>query len=394
MSTEETPCSSSLDNQLRAALQDRREHALLRSLRPLPPDLLDLASNDYLGLSRHPLVIEAAQNAAAQFGTGARASRLVSGQTPIHQQLEAELATFKGCEAALVFSSGYAANLSVISSLARCSDVLFCDKRNHASLVDACRLATANGAVVRYYHSPEKLRALLVSTQQSDVRRIIVSDAVYSMDGDIVDLPQLLQLAEEFDATIILDDAHGLGTLGESGQGTTQHFSIKSARLIQVGTLSKALGSQGGFVAGSRVLIDWLINAARPFIYSTGLAPSSCAAALCALRILRDEPQRVANLRSNAQRLFDGLREMGIDVRFHGTPILPVIIGNSEEALRWSKSLLNSGIWCPAIRPPTVPVDASRLRLTASATLGEKDVQNIVQTFAHLQNELRRPSTE
>jgi 7-keto-8-aminopelargonate synthetase-like enzyme len=208
------------------------------------------------------------------------------------------------------------------------------------------------------------------------------------MDGDIVDLPQLLALADEFDATIILDDAHGLGTLGECGRGAIEHFEVSEARrVIHVGTLSKSLASQGGFVAGSQVLINWLVNAARPFIYSTGLAPAACAAALAALRVLRAEPQRVFHLHKVALALVDGLRHCGLDVGHHGTPILPVILGDAHAAMERSAMLLENGVWCPAIRPPTVPIGTSRLRVTASAALGNAEIERALRVFALINNE-------
>ena len=388
MSTQEASSASPLDDQLHAALCEREAQTLHRSLRILPSHILDLASNDYLGLSRHPRVIEAAQLAIARWGSGARASRLVSGHTPLHQELEDEIAAFKGCEAALTFSSGYAANLSVITALARSGDLLLCDKRNHASLIDACRLAGANGATVRYYSSWEKLRSLLHTSSTRRARRLIVSDAVYSMDGDIVDLPQLLECAHEFDATIILDDAHGLGTVGASGRGVVEHFGITdTSRVVHVGTLSKALGSQGGFAAGSRTLVEWLVNVARPFIYSTGIAPAACGAALAALRMLRAEPQRVHRLHEIGQALACGLIGVGLRVQHHGTPILSAVVGDAEQAVRWSASLQQRGVWCPAIRPPTVPVGTSRLRITASAQLIDADVERALKVFAQAQNE-------
>lgn len=399
MNTREAPSTSPLDDELRAALHERDVQNLQRRLRSLPADVLDLASNDYLGLSRHPLVIEAAQDALAKWGSGARASRLVSGHTSLHQELEADLAAFKGCEAALVFSSGYAANISTVTTLARVGDFVFCDKRNHASLIDACRLAGANGAQVRYYGSTDRLRALLQQSSTRDAgtanpRRLLISDAVYSMDGDIVDLPHLLALACEFDATIILDDAHGLGTLGPSGCGAVEHFGLSDTRrVVHVGTLSKSLASQGGFVAGSQVLVDWLVNAARPFIYSTGLAPAACAAALAALRVLRTEPQRVACLREVALALVEGLRNSGFDVRHHGTPILPVIMGEPQAALQCSAMLLENGVWCPAIRPPTVPAGSSRLRVTALAALTKAEIDRTLQVFAHVHNEYSSKGT-
>ncbi|HVF85537.1 MAG TPA: 8-amino-7-oxononanoate synthase, partial [Abditibacteriaceae bacterium] len=289
---------SSFDAQLQAELQQREHNYLRRHLRVLPHRVLDLASNDYLGLSQHPRVVQAACDAAQQFGVGARASRLVSGNLEIHGQVETQIARFKGSESALLFSSGYAANVAVVSALSRSGATVLCDKRNHASLIDACRLAQVNGARVRYYGSLEKLRLLLESSTRlrSEARCLIVSDGVFSMDGDLCDLPQLFALCREFDAILVLDDAHGTGTLGATGRGTIEHFELDKSTidLVEIGTLSKALGAQGGFVCGCQNLIDYLTNVARPFIYSTGLSPMLCGAALEALRVLDSEPQLLA----------------------------------------------------------------------------------------------------
>jgi 8-amino-7-oxononanoate synthase len=370
----------------------------------VPEGVIDLASNDYLGLARHPAVVSAACDAVHSHGVGARASRLVSGHTALHAQLESELAAFKDCEAALVFPSGYHANLSVIASLARADDMLLCDKRNHASLIDACRLAQASGATVRYYSSLGKLQTLLQarSARDSEFRSFIVSDAVYSMDGDVADLPKLLELAEQFEATIILDDAHGTGTLGLTGRGAVEHLGLHQERnttsnagssspphpaIIQIGTLSKALGSQGGFVVGSRTLIDWLVNMARPFIYTTALNPASCAAATAALEIIRHEPHRIARLRETTRRLAAGLKELGFDARLQPSPIIPVLAGDAARAVAWSDALLRHGVWCPAIRPPTVPAGSSRLRVTVSAALEDQHIVHVLEAFAQVRRE-------
>ncbi len=380
---------SSFDEQLQAELQQRAENHLRRSLRSLPHRVLDLASNDYLGLAKHPRVIEAAIEAAQQFGAGARASRLVSGNLSIHQQLESELARFKGCESALLFSSGYAANLAVISSLARVNDTILCDKRNHASLIDACHLAQTNGARVRYFGSMKKLRLLLESsTRTADNRCLIVSDGVFSMDGDLCDLPQLFALCREFDAVLILDDAHGTGTLGTNGCGTIEHFELDQSEisLVEIGTLSKALGAQGGFVCGSQLLIDYLTNAARPFIYSTGLSPMLCGAASAALRVLENEPQLLTRLRHATTHLAFGLRQLGFEARAHPSPIISVVVGEAQDAVQLSEKLLELGVWCPAIRPPTVPKGTSRLRVTASAALTDDDILRALNAFAQVRS--------
>lgn len=374
-----------LDDQLQSALARRDQCHLRRALRLLPAGTLDLAANDYLGLAQHPEVMAAACEATRLYGAGARASRLVSGHNALHAELEAALAAFKGCEAALVFPSGYHANLALVPSLAGAEDVILCDKRNHASLIDATRLAAKQNTPVRFYDSLAKLQSLLERHRPAR-QRFIVTDAVFSMDGDVVDLPQLLALAREHDAYVILDDAHGTGTLGAMGRGALEHYGLKRgedlARVMQMGTLSKAFGAQGGFVVGSQVLIDWLVNTARAFIYTTGLNPAACGAALAALQIIQREPQRIQRLRGLTQRLATGLQTLGYAAQHHPSPIIPVVLGEAERALRLSEHLLRHGIWCPAIRPPTVPVGSSRLRVTASIALSESDVESVLGAFA------------
>ena len=372
----------SLNDQLRAELQSREATGLRRALKIIPPDVIDLASNDYLGLSQHPAVVSAACEAARTYGTGARASRLV-GSALLHEQLEAAIARFKGCSAALVLPSGYQVNLAVIAALASAETMVFCDKRNHASLIDGCRFARAGGANVRFYHSLGKLRAMLDKSASAS-RRLIITDAVFSMDGDLADLPQLAEMAETFDAVLILDDAHGTGVLGDNGHGTAEHYGLsgQSDHLIHLGTLSKAIGAQGGFVAGSREFIDWLINAARPFIYSTGLNPASCGAALAAFEILGREPERLSRLREVTERLANGLQDLGFDARRQPSPIIPAMVGEVKQAVALSEALLVQGVWCPAIRPPTVPPGTSRLRVTASATLTDANIERALAAFA------------
>ena len=391
-------------DELRADLDARAADSLRRELRRVPENALDLASNDYLGLAHDARVIEAAQDAAAQFGTGARASRLVSGHYDLIQQLELELARFKNCEAALVFSSGYAANLGVITALANENSALFCHKRNHASLFDACELAQTRGkAKARFWQSNEKLRSLLASSHAA--RKLIICDGVFSMDGDLCDLPAIVDLAEEFDALILLDDAHGTGTLGETGRGTAEHYGIAAElappfkrapgdyfdckeaqaplphrRIITLGTLSKSLGSQGGFVCGPRVLIDYLVGAARSFVYSTGLNPPAAGAALAALRIIEAEPNLVRRCRENAEFLAREIGALGYDVTPQSSPITPVYAGDSAAALQLSEQLLQKNLWCRAIRPPTVK--RARLRLTSRASWSDDDLARIVAGFA------------
>lgn len=370
--------------------QGLKDNNLARSLKTVPPGTLDLSSNDYLGLARHPRVAEAACRAARQFGSGARASRLVGGHLPEHTALEAELASWKGCEAALVFSSGYAANLGLLGSLAHSGARFLCHKRNHASLVDGCRLAQSLGAQVRYFEDWTKLTRLLATPYPGQT--FIVVDGVFSMDGDVFDLRCGLELARQHDAMIVLDDAHGTGTLGPTGKGLSQHCGLSSEetqdRLITVGTLSKALGSQGGFVAGRRLLVDFLVGNARSFVFSTGLNPPAAAAAQEALAVLQEEPARVQRLQENAARLFQLLTEAGCQLacRQPLTPIISILLGDAGLALACSARLREAGVWCPAIRPPTVAAGTSRVRLTVCSEWQEaewKVIRSILPLLAN-----------
>jgi 8-amino-7-oxononanoate synthase len=329
--------------------------------------LINFSSNDYLDLASHPLVIASATEALAQYGASARASRLVAGTFPIHEELEAELAAFKGTESALVFSSGYLGSMGVIQALSRRADgsavPIFFDRLAHASIVDG---ALSSGRSWRTFEHNDRdaLERLLGHIPQSlSPRAIVVTEGVFSMDGDVAPLPDLFELCETHDALLVVDDAHGTGTMGPQGCGTISHFGLSDSRIVQLGTLSKALGSQGGFVAGARVLIELLINRARTFIFETALAPSCAAAALQALRIVRDESERVAQLQANARLLRE---KLGIAPSC--TPIIPVILGSESAALHASSLVQAQGFLVPAIRPPTVPRGTSRIRITVSCS--------------------------
>ena len=364
---------------LEAALRERENSHLRRELGQIPAGVFDLASNDYLGFSRHPRVVLAAQNAVARFGAGARASRLVSGNYALLETLENRLARLKNAEAALVFSSGFAANLGVLEAICDAKTAVFCHKRNHASLLDGCETAARRGAKIRYFADESKLENLLANSDSP--RKIVVCDGVFSMDGDVLELPKTLELCERFDAILLLDDAHGTGTLGQNGGGICEHFGVKSGRIVHVGTLSKALGSQGGFVAGPRVLVDFLVNNARPFVYSTGLCPAAAGAALESLNLLESSPQILEKLRENTRFLAENLREKGFDARWQPTPILPVILRDEKAALEKSARLLRRGFWCRAIRYPTVARGAARLRIGVCASWSREELEAIVAAF-------------
>ena len=347
-------------------------------------DVVLLGSNNYLGLSTHPKVIAAAVEATQAFGTGASGSRLISGNSELYTTLEANLAEAKGTEVALVFSSGYAANTSVIPMLAGEGDLILSDAFNHASIIDGCRLSRATRQVYRHC-DVEHLRALL-SESTGFRRRLIVTDGVFSMDGDIAPLPDICDLAAKHDAMMLVDDAHGFGVLGEDGSGSVAHFGLEGKGIVQMGTLSKSVGALGGYIAGTRPLIELLINRARGFIFTTGLPPPTLAAANAALDIIRSTPELRQYLFSHAKYLKTALIDLGYTLLQSETQILPVILGNPQRATRIAEALFTEGVFAPAIRPPAVPPGTSRLRLTAMATHTEAEIQKAIDAFAKITN--------
>ena len=347
-------------------------------------DVVLLGSNNYLGLSTHPKVIAAAVEATQAFGTGASGSRLISGNSELYTTLEANLAKAKGTEVALVFSSGYAANTSVIPMLAGEGDLILSDAFNHASIIDGCRLSRATRQVYRHC-DVEHLRALL-SESTGFRRRLIVTDGVFSMDGDIAPLPDICDLAAKHDAMMLVDDAHGFGVLGEDGSGSVVHFGLEGKGIVQMGTLSKSVGALGGYIAGTRPLIELLINRARGFIFTTGLPPPTLAAANAALDIIRSTPELRQCLFSHAKYLKTALIDLGYTLLQSETQILPVILGNPQRATRIAEALFTEGVFAPAIRPPAVPPGTSRLRLTAMATHTEAEIQKAIDAFAKITN--------
>lgn len=345
-------------------------------------DVVLLGSNNYLGLSTHPEVITAAVEATQTFGTGASGSRLISGNSELYTTLESNLAKTKGTEAALVFSSGYAANTSVIPVLAGEGDLILSDALNHASIIDGCRLSRASKKI--YQHCDvEHLRTLL-SESTAFRRRLIVTDGVFSMDGDIAPLPHICDLAAQYDAMLLVDDAHGFGVFGKDGSGTVSHFGLEGKEIIQMGTLSKAVGALGGYIAGNRTLIELLINRARGFIFTTGLPPATLAAANAALNVIRSSPELRQNLFSHAKRLKTALIDLGYTLLPSETQILPLVLGNPQRAISLAEALLTKGVFAPAIRPPAVPTGTSRLRLTVMATHTEVEIEQAIEAFATL----------
>ncbi len=343
-------------------------------------DVVLLGSNNYLGLSTHPQVIATAVEATRTFGTGASGSRLISGNSELYTTLETNLAKTKHTEAALVFSSGYAANTSIIPVLADEDDLILSDALNHASIIDGCRLSRATKKVYRHC-DVEHLKTLL-SESTAFQRRLIVTDGVFSMDGDIAPLRDIYEVATHYNAMLLVDDAHGFGVLGKDGSGTVTHFGLEGTDIIQMGTLSKAVGALGGYIAGSRALIELLINKARGFIFTTGLPPATLAAANAALDVMRSSPELRQRLSSHARCLKTALTNLGYTLLPSETQILPVVLGNPQQATSVADALLAEGVFAPAIRPPAVPPDTSRLRLTVMATHTEAEIQQAIAGFS------------
>ena len=343
-------------------------------------DVVLLGSNNYLGLSTHPQVIAAAVEATQTFGTGASGSRLISGNSELYATLEANLAKTKNTEASLVFSSGYAANTSVIPILAGENDLILSDALNHASIIDGCRLSRATKKV--YRHCDMEHLETLLSESTAFRRRLIVTDSVFSMDGDIAPLPDIYEIATRYDAMLLVDDAHGFGVLGTDGSGTAAHFGLEGEGIIQMGTLSKAIGAVGGYIAGRRALVELLINKARGFIFTTGLPPATLAAANAALDVMRSSPELQQRLFLHAKCLKAALTDLGYTLLPSETQILPVILGSPQLTTSIADALLAKGVFAPAIRPPAVPPDTSRLRLTVMATHTEAEIQQAIAGFA------------
>jgi 8-amino-7-oxononanoate synthase len=340
--------------------------------------VLLLCSNNYLGLADHPKVREAAAEAAMRWGVGAGASRLVSGTMTVHRRLEERLAEFKGQEAALLFGSGYLANVGAISALARPGDVVFSDALNHASIIDGCRLSRAE--VFIYDHcDPEHLAW---GVRQAEGRgALIVTDTVFSMDGDVAPLQHIVEVAQRHRLRVLVDEAHATGALGPDGRGAVAEAGLEDQIDVIVGTLGKALGAYGAFVACRSSMSRFLLNAARTFIFSTALPPPAVAGALAALELLQDRPRLVQRLQTNSAALRSELGHEGFDVRGSTTQIVPLVIGDAERAVRVCEAALEAGVFAQAIRPPTVPAGTSRLRLAVMASHREEELRAAARTL-------------
>jgi 8-amino-7-oxononanoate synthase len=376
-------------------LETRAAQGLLRSRRtiasPQSPHIvvdgrpyLSFCSNDYLGLANHPQLIAAMQQGARQWGVGAGAAHLVSGHSDVHHQLELQLAAFAGKPAALLFPTGYMANLGVVQAMVGKGDTVFADKLNHASLNDAMLLSRAK--VQRYRHGDmEQLAALLAKAQSG--RRLVITDAVFSMDGDIAPLPELLALCEQHAAWLLVDDAHGFGVLGEQGRGSLAHFKLDSPRVVYMATLGKAAGVSGAFVAAERVVIDTLVNHARSYVYTTATPPALSVALTQSLQLIAQGDDRRAHLHRLIAKLREGLGGLPWTLMPSDSAIQPLLIGDNRQALKLSEGLRDRGIWVAAIRPPTVPQGTARLRITLSAAHTESDVEQLIGALHELAQE-------
>jgi 8-amino-7-oxononanoate synthase len=343
-------------------------------------DCWNFAGNDYLGLSDHPSLLTAAEAAISQAGLGARASVLVSGYTPWHAELSARLACLKQTPSALLFPSGYAANVGTLCALAGPDDLILCDRLNHASLIDGCRLSRARFQV--FPHADAAACRRILSQRTGARRTFIVTESVFSMDGDHAPLAELLQIADAFDAQLVVDEAHATGVFGETGAGLVSALNLPHDRVISIGTLSKALGLQGGFVCGSPLLIDWLWNAARTHMFSTGLSLPVCAAGCAAIELIQTEPERREWLARASAQVISALRADGWNIPAAAVgPVVPVIIGSEAHTMQLARQLEEQGILVAGIRPPTVPKGTSRLRISLSYAVRDGGIDALLQAF-------------
>lgn len=334
-----------------------------------------LGSNNYLGLCDDSRLKKAAIDAINKYGVGSGGSRLTTGSYDLHKELEEKLASFKGTEASLVFNTGYMANVGIISALCDYSWVIFSDKLNHASIIDGYRLSRAK--LIRYKHC-DMNDLLNKINKYKGSNNLIVTDGVFSMDGDIAPLPDIVKIAKQYNMMTMVDDAHATGILGKNGSGTASYFGLDNEIDISMGTLSKAVASEGGYVAGKKDLINYLINSARSFIYSTALAPSTIAVSIKALEIIEKDEERRVKLLKMANWFQNELRRAGFNVMETKTPIIPILIGDVDKAVQFSKILLSQGVYVPAIRPPSVPRGTSRLRISLMATHSKEDLEEVL----------------
>jgi len=384
-----------LDSLLQQELEGLRLRGLFREMREVngmqgPTVTIDnkeailLSSNNYLGLASHPEVIKAQVQAAEEFGAGSAAARLISGNITLYEKLERKIADFKGTEAAIVFATGYMANVGTISALVGEKDLVICDKLNHASIIDGARLSRATLRV--YPHRDLERLEDILKKGSGYGKRLIITDGIFSMDGDMAPLPELIEISQKYGAILMLDDAHGTGVLGDTGRGTCEYFGIKKGVHIQMATLSKALGNLGGFIAGSRTLIEYIRNKARSFIYSTALPPALLAGSIKAIEIVEKDAGLRKNLWSNVKRFSEGLIGLGLDIMDTRTQIIPISMGDASLTMKASEFLLKNGIFAPGIRPPTVPKNKCRIRTSLMTTHTNEHIDRAIEVFKHIKN--------
>ena len=350
-------------------------------------DVVNLASNNYLGLANHPRMNAAASRAAAELGAGTGAVRTIAGSMALHRELEQRFAAFKHAEDALMFQSGFTANAGTVAAILDKEDVIVSDRLNHASIIDGARLSRAEIAV--YPHKDvEAADRLLRETKRSGRRQLLITDGVFSMDGDIAPLPALVEVAERHEAIMMIDDAHASGVLGRLGAGTVDHFGLHGRVDVQVGTLSKAIGVLGGFIAGPTHLIDWLVNRGRPYLFSTSAPPAVVTACIEALDIIHDEPERLERLWANTGSFKAGLHELGFDTGESETPITPVITGEEDTTQTFARRLFEERVFTPAIVFPTVAKGKARVRTIVTADHTDDDLHEALDAFARVGKEL------
>ena len=395
--TPTTPATQNPLQYLDEALAQLRHDGLHRTLRELQGEqlprarfdgreVINLSSNNYLGLTTHPRMKEAALRAVRELGVGTGSVRTIAGTMDLHMELERRIAAFKKTEASVVFQSGFTANAGTVSALLGKGDLILSDELNHASIIDGARLSRADIRVFSH-RDVDALERLLEETRGT-ARRLVITDGVFSMDGDIAPLPQIAALARAHGAIMMIDDAHSSGVLGRAGRGTVDHFDVHGQVDVQVGTLSKAIGVLGGYVCGSRSLIDYLYHRARPFLFSTSHPPAVAAACLVAFDVLEQEPERIERLWSNTKRFKAGLARLGFDTGLSETPITPIMVGDADLAMRFSDRLFERGVFAQGIGYPTVAKGKARLRTIVTATHTEEDLDRALSTLGDVGREL------
>ena len=344
-------------------------------------EIIQLSSNNYLGLTTHPKVVAAARSAIEEFGAGPGAVRTIAGTMTLHLELERRLARFKGTDAALVFQSGYTANVGVVSTLMQEGDLIVSDELNHASIIDGCRLCKADRAIYRHLDYGHLREILQRARSRSSGKILVVADGVFSMDGDMSDLKAIASLCEEFDAVPMVDDAHATGVIGRNGRGTVDHFGVKDRWDIQIGTMSKAFGVMGGYVCCATPLMEYYVHKARPFLFSSSHPPAVIGACIAAVEVMETEPQLVARLWENTRLFKEGLSNLGFNTGASVTPITPVIIGSGARAARFSDELFARGVFAQGIYFPMVAEEKSRVRTIVMATHSQRDLTEALGAF-------------